>query len=133
MKLSTLSKQYIGKEYDLGHCDCFSLVRNYLSDQGVTLPAEYSGIDIVTGYAKLWKLEPEKAKELMVNFFAEFTDKIPSFRMKAGDILHLALGTGHFCGIHAGNGHVMGASPEYGVTLFKISNYQVLGVYRCRS
>jgi hypothetical protein len=133
MKLSTISRQFIGKKYDLGRCDCFSIVRDYLRQKGAQLPEEYKGIDVTTGYATLWEQEPDRAKDLMVEFFAEYTTRIPAFKMKAGDILHLQYGNKHFCGIHGGNGHVIGASPEYGVSLFRIAEYTILGVYRCHS
>lgn len=133
MKLSTFSKQIISKPYSLGGCDCFSIVRDYLRAKGATLPAEYAGYDIVSGYAELWESEPDRAKDLMMQFFAEHTDPIPVHSMKAGDILHVRTGDSHFCGIHGGHGHVIGASPERGVTLFKIADYEIVGVYRCRS
>lgn len=133
MKLSAISKEFIGKPYSLGECDCFSVVRDYLSANGVTLPTEYAGYDIVNGYAELWETDPDRAKGLMMAFFAEHTESIPAHAMKAGDILHLRTGNSHFCGIHGGHGHVIGASPEMGVTLFKIADYEVVGVYRCRS
>lgn len=133
MKLSTISKQFVGKPYRLGGCDCFSIVRDYLVARGIDLPKEYAGYDIVNGYAELWETEPEKAKGLMMQFFAEHTEHIPTHAMKAGDILHLRSGTNEFCGIHGGHGHVVGASPERGVTLFKITDYDIVGVYRCHS
>jgi hypothetical protein len=133
MKLSTISRQFIGKKYDLGKCDCFSIVRDYLQMKGTELPDKYEGYDIFNDYADLWEKNPNKAKDLMMQFFVEYTDQIPAFKMKAGDILHLKLGDGHFCGIHGGHGHVIGASPDRGVTMFKIVDYEILGVYRCRS
>lgn len=133
MKLSTISKQIIGKDYELGKCDCFSIVRDYLLQKGVPLPKTYKGIDIISGYAELWEKNPDEAKDLMIKGFAQYLEEIPVYKMKAGDILHLQYGDKHFCGIHGGHGHVIGASPDYGVALFKIADYEVMGVYRWHS
>ena len=132
MKLSAITRHIAGKSYCLGECDCFSIVRDYAASRGVDLPTVYRGINIFNEYADLWKADPVKAKELMVRGFAEYCKEIPVHAMKAGDVLYLRYKDATFPAIHGGNGQALTASPEMGVTMIRITNYEILGVYRCQ-
>lgn len=130
--LVSITRKLVGRGYILGTNDCFSLILNYLSMNGVTVPDNYEGISRDT-YADLFTNDPGKAKKLMVSFLDNLLETVPSAEAFAGDILLLVVpGELPFLAINAGNGRVIGAAPSKGVCQLPANKYEIVRVWRCQ-
>jgi len=139
--LFAITKELINAPYKLGGqsitegLDCFSLVYRYLIMRGYALPIEYKGLTLET-YKDLYDKDRDRATQIMIEFVEEHMEEIPRSMMFAGDVA-LARVTGEdrghaFLVIDGGNGNIICATEEYGVTISSVKYYTVERVFRCR-
>ena len=138
INLLKISQALVGSPYCLGSwdrkkgLDCFSLVGSYLKMRGVTLDREMEGVKI-DDYKELFLREPEKAKALMVLYIEKHMDELPISKRLAGDVLLLSLANqGTFLAIDGGNGNIVAASEENGVSVTPLNHYSIEKAFRCR-
>jgi hypothetical protein len=135
MKLIEYTKQVVGIPYCAGGMDpkmglgCFTIVYNWIKIHMPALPTEYHSYTL-ENRRQFYDETPEAANALMLQFFDEYLVKVePAFAF-VGDVLWTSLmwkGKEYLAAcIHAGNGHMLGATPARGVTLIPIRNYRVL-------
>ncbi len=126
--LSHIINQLLGKKYELGKCDCFHIIYDYLQMNNIQLPDVFENLTI-DNYQELYKKDPLEAKNVMIRFIESIaydTNK-PNF----GDILLLEYKNYPiFLGIHAGNGNVLSCSPRFGVNVISRSYYKILRSFR---
>jgi len=139
--LSKITAELVGAPYRLGGLeqaagfDCFSLIYQYLIMRGVDLPKQYKGLTLET-YKDLYETDPEQATRVMIEFVEEHMEEIPRHRMFAGDVA-LARVTGEdrghaFLVIDGGNGNIICATEELGVSITSVKYYKIERVFRCR-
>lgn len=132
MNLSAISKHLVGRGYDLGTMDCFSLTLEYLILRGCEIPEEFMGQTRDT-YADLFLSDPKKAKSIMIKFMEHYTDEIPASKCFAGDmVLMSSAGSLPFLAIDGGNGNCIGATECSGVRVLPMRFYDIEKVFRWR-
>ncbi len=101
-----------------------------MKERGVAIPDEYEGITRDT-YKDLFLKDPGKAKEIMLRFIGDYLEEIPPHKALAGDILLLSLrSTMPFLAIAGGNGNIVAASVEHGVSVTPRKHYTIQRAYR---
>lgn len=133
MSLAEISKKFIGMPYHLGVVDCFSAILIYLSECGVTIPAEYKGVRR-EDYPALFLADPAAAKALMVEFMDSMLPTVEPHFAFAGDILLLRLTRSDkppFLAIDGGNGHIIAAAESRGIGVSSIKPYNIERGWRC--
>jgi len=130
-KLSRFTKQIVNRKYDLGQCDCFSLILDYLKFQQVDYPDSFKEVTRET-YPDLFKSDPDQAKSLMVEFINELLDEKKRAFRSPGDVLLIRLKNSDSLSlaIDGGNSTAVCVSQELGVMVASIEFYDVL---RCWS
>lgn len=132
MNLAIITSKLVGLEYELGRMDCFSMIINYLILRGETIPDSFQGQTMAT-YADLFKTDPVRAKEIMLDLMVFLLDEIAVVKAFAGDVLLLELSDyPPFLAIDGGNGVVVAASPTRGVSPIGKNLYTVRRAFRCR-
>ena len=132
MNLSAISTHLVGRGYDLGTMDCFSLTLEYLALRGCKIPEEFMGQTRDT-YAALYLSDPQRAKAVMIKFMECYTDEIPVSKCFAGDmVLMSSEGSLPFLSIDGGNGNCIGATEEFGVRVLPTRAYTIERGFRCR-
>jgi hypothetical protein len=131
MSLVRITQEIVGREYQLGSCDCFRVVYDYIR-RYVDLPEEWHGLTL-EDYAQVYESDPHRAKKFIEQFLAEHLQSIPRMKVFAGDILMLD----HpehppFPAIHAGNRHFIGAEPSRGIAVLPLTNFTIRGAWRCQ-
>jgi len=130
--LAEITSQIVGKTYQLGKVDCFSIIIIYLKMIGCKIPKSFKGETLST-YKDLYINEPEKAKALMIEFMQSLLEEIPVHKTFAGDILLLQLNNDlPFFGINGGNGKFISACEIQGVQVLPLQYYKILKVFKCR-
>jgi len=123
----------LGKENEGGGFDCLSLILWFCEKVGIDPPESFEGVTRES-YAKLYKLDRDKANAVFLRFIATLGDEIPASRAFAGDILVCTPKTsgGLAVGIHGGGDNLLAAFESRGVTLANLRAYRILKAYRIR-
>lgn len=129
VSLHELTTDFVGKQYILGQMDCFILIYQYLKKLNISLPNSFNG-QTINSYPELYKKNKLEAKIVMIDFISSLLEEIKPQFSKAGDILLLKYRGNEFLGINLGNGMIMTAVPEFGVTISSRSLYQSLKAWR---
>ena len=132
MRLAQLTADLVGREYKLGKMDCFRVVYEYLKMRGGDrIPSVYKGYTLDT-YIDLYKEDVDKAKDLMIEFISTFLEEISPKKSIGGDILLARFRVKPpFLGVDAGNGRLLVAIPNIGVTVVLKEYYTLLRGFRC--
>lgn len=139
MKLIDYSRKIAGTPYCAGGIDpsvglgCFTIVYDWIKVHIPNLPEEYHGYTLVNR-RQLYDADPNSANEMMIRFFDEYLEFIkPSFAF-VGDILWTSViwkDAEYFASaIHAGNGYMLGATPQRGVILIPLRMYKILKAWK---
>lgn len=132
--LTGLTVDLIGAGYKLGTMDCFTLIVEYLRRRGLSPPDKFKGYSMET-YAELYQKEPKFAKELMVSYVDQFLERIPATAHSVpGDIVLVRLRgrtEAIVLAIDGGNGHLVLATEERGVTVIPSRYYTKLRSWKC--
>ena len=108
--LLEISKNLVGRSYELGRSDCFTLVIDYLRLRGVNIPndVEFKGLTF-KNYKDAY-LENTDVIDCAVEFLLQYCKEIKLHECLAGDILLLQNESGtKYLGIDGGNGNVITA------------------------
>lgn len=140
MTLARYTSKIVGIPYKLGGmagengADCFNTIWAYLSER-INLPVEYEGLTIDT-YAELYERDPDQAKCIMIRLMKDLLEEIPPHQAIAGDILlvniKLGVSVADFLAIDGGNGKIVIATEEDGVSLWPKRFYIIKEAYRCQ-
>lgn len=121
----------IGKSYELGKMDCFSMVRKLMENYGFSIAEneEFRGLTL-NNYAEKYKQNHSVVYDV-VDYLAQTFDEVPVNRTIAGDVLLVKNKHGEplLC-IDAGNGLVMTAIVGEDVRLLKASLYTKIKALR---
>jgi hypothetical protein len=138
MKFATKSLEYIGAQYcahgfskDEGY-DCFSLVINFLRENGFDLPEDYEwkGLSFQT-YYYLWLEDKDAAIQKMAEFLDAHTDKIKFKDVRIGDIFIVVNKEDErFCGVYGGNDKIITALYDRGVVAISLRHFEIIDIYR---
>ena len=132
--LAKISAGYVGQEYDLGQMDCFLLVYKYLQERGFCKQVKFKGWTL-ENYANRFVSDPEKAKEIMIEYVGIQLPSIHINRSVPGDILLLQLkksNTAPFLAIDGGNANFICATEDQGVTVLPMNFYTTLRAWTCQ-
>ena len=135
-RLASLTREFVGKQYELGNNDCFIVIYKYLQLRGLPLPRLYKGQTLRT-YAELFLKDPHGAKELMVDFIDNTLKRLkgPNYST-AGDILFLRPKSVYLApaalGIDCGNGNVMIVTEKHGVNIAPLNRYEIVRGWTCQ-
>jgi hypothetical protein len=136
LRFYAYSQQQVGRPYGLGQADCLTLLLDLCEHAGVPVPESFEGVTRES-YADLYRTDPRRANEILMQFLESVADPIPTERTITGDIL-VAVPRHQpdhepFLLIRAGGDRVLGAFADRGrVDLGPIRGYQVLRAYRLR-
>ena len=139
MKLIEYTQKIVGLRYCAGGMNpgmglgCFTIVYNWLKIHMPELPDNYHGYTL-TNRRERYDADPDAANQMMLQFFDEYLERIEPAYAFAGDILWTGIvSDGKECfasGIHAGNGHLLGATPLRGVILLPLRAYKIHQAWR---
>lgn len=131
--LNLMTKNLIGRSYELGKTDCFSIIYEYLRNCKITMPVEFRGISL-KNYSILYEQDKGKAKKIMIDFINSILSEISFHSASAGDLLLLQYkNEPAFLSICLGHGKVLAVSPEFGVNIISRSFYtSIKGWKVCR-
>jgi hypothetical protein len=139
MKLIEYTQKIVGLPYCAGGMDprlglgCFTIVYDWLKAHLPELPEEYHGYTL-RNRRQRYDDDPDAANAVMLQFFDEYLVRIePAFAF-TGDVLWSSIvvkGKEFFAAsVHAGNGHMLGATPLRGVVLIPLRGYKVHRAWR---
>lgn len=136
VNLFSITSELVGTPYKLGgkstELDCFSLITLYLSKRGITVPEDlvFDGHSI-NNYPAEYLDNPAKMMAVAVDYIASLTTEVPEGFEVAGDILFVRLEDNESLVIAGGNGTIVAATQENGITVLGQSDYKVKRVFRC--
>ena len=128
MSLVQITQEIVGQPYELGSCDCFQMIYDYIR-RFTFLPEQWHGL--LENYVQVYENDPHRAKDLIEQFLDEYLQSISEAYAFAGDILmlehpdHLP-----FPAIHAGNRHFIAAVPLRGVAVLPLVNFKIKRAWR---
>lgn len=126
--LADITKDLIGKKWELGKMDCLKLIYDFLDKCGVEPPKNYSGLNLDT-YKDFYLRNKEYALKLMIAYFDSFLKPIDINNARSGDIVILQYQYSHkFTGIISGNGKVIISTLD-NVKLVSLGPYNILKAY----
>lgn len=129
LSLAEATKDLVNKTYELGKIDCIHMVYNYLNTM-IKMPTEYNGLTL-ENYKDFFKLDPDAAREAMVEFLSNILDEIKIIEMLPGDIVVLTYCFSPiFLGIVLANGMVLICSSE-GIVSAPLGHYKIERIFRC--
>lgn len=123
-------EEFLGKECEIGKCDCLRLVGSHLADLGVELNDEFK--HLLENAAHYWEHDRAHGTEKMVNALRDMLDEIPVHEMRPGDVLVLSLSPFNlpFLGVNTGNGNTLVIALKEGAVCVPIGHYYVHYVLR---
>ena len=139
-----IAQSYVGTPYKLGGVDrrggldCFSFIFRYLEDNKVKIPESWGGFsydNFGEEYKEKYLNDPERLKDVMVDFVSDFANEIPPKDAIPGDILLLKIigrDMRQFLGIMGGNGKAFSSTETHGVVSVNLRNYKILRAFRCQ-
>lgn len=127
MSLFDVTSKIVGRKYELGKCDCFKVIADYV---GIPSTETYQGLSF-ENYADEFLKDPTVI-EKAVQYLSERLTEIPHQLSVAGDILYMQYEdrTPSFA-IDAGNGKAVIVSEQRGVHTISKSHYKILRAYQC--
>lgn len=104
-----ISKQLIGQPYELGKCDCLTMVLDYLRLLGVDIAQNesFNGINL-QNYADLYRRN-NGTIDSAADWLATKLREIKPHESLPGDVLFLEEDGSRFIGIDGGNGKIIAA------------------------
>jgi hypothetical protein len=125
-----ISQQFVGQQYELGKCDCLTMIIDYLRLSGLEIPdnESFNGISL-KNYADLYRKNSgtiENAADWLATKCKEFKphESLP------GDILFLEENNTKFFGIDGGNGKIIAPVIGDSVEVMRSENCKRLRVFR---
>lgn len=120
-----------GVAFEIGKFDCLQMVIKFLG-RFSKVPKKYEGFTTNT-YFLLYRKNPARAIELMVEYLESFLDEIDWHDMRSGDIAVLSYNfSPYFLGIVMGNGKVLVVDQKHGIVSVFLGFYKIERVFRCR-
>jgi len=127
----TISESLIGRPYCLGGLgssglDCFTVVVEYLRKRGVDIPEDerFNGISL-NNYREKY-IDNKNIINTAASYLSKKLIEILPSKAFAGDILMLERNGQTFFAIDSGNGNIITANEELGITVFKKDNYEII-------
>lgn len=133
LRFAEFTGRSVGRPYKLGETDCLSLVLSFLDHAGVEIPDSFDGVTR-ENYPALYRVDPRRAKEILLRWITTVGEEIPPSHAFTGDILVVRVKGKEDWGIeiHAGGDLALGAFAKQGIGLETLRGYDILKAYRIR-
>ena len=139
MNLFKTTSQLIGKPYNLGcqdinnGLDCFTIAITYLRQCGIDIPEDTKYKSFTFDNYKEAYLNDPKVLNVGIEYISNITKEVKANQAVAGDILVIKDENGNEgLAIDGGNGNMISAVKEIGITTLKKKNYSILRAFRCQ-
>lgn len=138
--LAKVTSSYVGKPYKFmgwqDGFDCGSFLISILENLDIHKVAENSVFakDRYHEIANLWLKSPEAVESLVSEYLEEHGIQVEPLRTRPGDVMIYSFKRGQegvaSLGIYGGNGHIISAFKDKGVTPIKVDAVNIKSVYR---
>ena len=130
MNFLNISKKFVGQPYELGKCDCFTMVMDYLRLYGLKIAKNetFNGVSI-ENYADLYRNNTGTIDHA-ADWLATKCKEVKPHESLCGDILFLEENGNKFLGIDGGNGKIIAPVIGDAVEVLKSENCKRLRVFR---
>lgn len=133
LNLARRMAQYVGRPYEAGATDCFSLVYQFIGER-MALPDTFQGLTM-QDYYPLFESDPVRAKQIMVEFCEAHLEEVQPAYAFAGDVLLVHLrkrNSSPFLAIHGGQTTLIAATKDRGVVAMPMQAFDILRGWRCQ-
>jgi hypothetical protein len=125
-----ISKKFVGQPYELGKCDCLTMIIDYLRLLGIKISKNESFKEVnLKNYADLYRRNSGTI-ERAADWLATKCEEVQPHESLPGDILYLEENNTKFFGIDGGNGKIIAPIVGDAVSVLRSEKCKRLRVFR---